>query len=55
MVLSWVMIGSYWPAAPDRKPHQWSKPHDWGQWSNGPAAPWTLSGVRCHLPKPPVT
>lgn len=26
-----------------------------GQLSNGPAAPWTLSGVRCHLPKAPVT
>ena len=33
------MIGSYCPAAPDRKPHQWSKPQDLGQWSNGPAAP----------------
>ncbi len=49
------MIGSYWPAAPDRNPHQWSKPHDCGQWSNGPAGPCTLSGVRCHLPNPPVT
>jgi hypothetical protein len=49
------MIGSYWPAAPDRNPHQWSNPHDCGQWSNGPAGPCTLSGVRCHLPNPTVT
>lgn len=26
-----------------------------GQLSKGPAAPCTLSGVRCHLPNPPVT
>jgi hypothetical protein len=53
--LSWVMIGSYWPAAPVRNPHQWSNPHDIGQWSKGPAAPISWPGVRCHLPNPPVT
>ena len=42
------MIGSYWPAAPVRKPHQWSKPQPVGQWSNGPAAPISRPGR--HVP-----
>ena len=53
--LSCVMIGSYWPAAPVRKPHHLSIFDDCGQWSNEPAAPISCPGVRCHLPKPPVT
>ena len=48
------MIGSYWPAAPVRNPHQWSKPQACGQCSNGPAGPISRPGVMCHLPKPPV-
>ena len=35
------MIGSYWPAAPVRKPHQWSKPH--------PVRPVVERARRAHL------
>ena len=42
------MIGSYWPAAPDRKPHQWLKPQAFGQWSNGPGR--ALDVVRRQVP-----
>ena len=41
IVLSWVMTGSYWPDSPARKPQKWSKPQEFGQRSNGPAAPCT--------------
>ena len=54
IVLSWMMSGSYWPDSAPMKPQKCAKPHPVGQWSWGPAAPWTRSGVRCHLPKPAV-
>ena len=54
VVLSCVITGSYWPASPPRIPQKRSKPHAFGQRSNGPAAPWTRSAVRCHLPNPAV-
>ena len=46
------MIGSYWPAAPVRKPHQWSKPQPSGQWSNGPGGAHLATRREVPLPEP---